>query len=202
MDCTEYGPWVSRYVDEDLEGKELEFFLEHLSGCAACQKEMAALERLRGMLKTADTLEGIPHIKGDWGLEALLRQETAFEATDGTETFLPTVDQPATVKGRERTGEAGLIKRFLFPFPLPVQKVARFALPLLAITVVAVWFYTTKTNWIDVRELQPLPVAAEAFPQEEDRDVDLLVMGHMTHQQWIDYGDELPMIELASTPSR
>lgn len=203
MDCKEYGPWISRYVDEDLEGKELEIFLEHLSGCAACQREMAALERLRGMLKTADTLDGIPHIKGDWGLEDLLRQETALEAADGTEPFLPTVDPQATTKDRERTGEGGWSKRFLVPLPLPVQNVVRFAIPLLVIVVVATWFYTRKTrNWIDVRNIQPLPTATVAFPQEEGRDVDLFVIGHTTHQPWADYGDELPMIELASTPSR
>ena len=70
MNCTEYSPLVSRYVDEDLEGKELETFLEHLSGCAECQREVGSLEQLRGWLKTADAFQGIPGIKGDWGLDS------------------------------------------------------------------------------------------------------------------------------------
>jgi hypothetical protein len=74
---------------------------------------------------------------------------------------------------------------------------------LLVVTVVAAWFYSRKTgNWIDVNELQPLPVATVVFPQEEGLDMDFFVMEHTTHQPWADYGDELPMIELASTSSR
>ena len=47
----------------------------------------------------------------------------------------------------------------------------RFALPLLVVAVVATWFYTRKTgNWIDVHQLQPLPVATVALPEEEGHD--------------------------------
>jgi hypothetical protein len=191
MNCTEYSPLVSRYVDEDLEGKELETFLEHLSGCAECQREVGSLEQLRGWLKTADAFQGIPGIKGDWGLEDLLGREALSEAVDGAEQ-----------RKKSPRGE-GWIKRIFFPSPLPAQNLMRYALPVLVVAVVAAWFYTRKTgNWIDVHQLQPLPVATVALPEEEGDEMDFFVMQHSTHQPWVDHGDELPIIELASGSSR
>ena len=203
MNCTEYGPWVSRYVDEDLEGKELETFLDHLSECAACQREVGGLERLRGWLKAVDAFQGVPDIKGDWGLEHLLEREEPPEAVDGAESFLATTDHGASGQRKESSRRAGWIKRFLFPSPLPAQNVMRYALPLVVVAVVATWFYTRKTgNWIDVHQLQPLPVATAALPEEEGHEMDFFVMQHSTHQPWADHGDELPMIEMASSSSR
>ena len=59
MKCKEYAPLVSRYLDEDLEGRDLETFLEHLAGCEECQKEMEGVDRLRGWLQAADAYQGI-----------------------------------------------------------------------------------------------------------------------------------------------
>jgi hypothetical protein len=203
MKCAEYGPWVSRYADDDLEGKELKDFLEHLSGCVECQREARALERLRSFLKTADAFQGMPPIKGDWGLADLLQTEAPSAATEGAEPFLLAAGREALEPGWAGPRRRGWIRRTLLPFPLPSQNMLRFALPLLVVTVVATWFYTRKTsNWIDVHELQPLPVASLAFPQEESREMDFFVLEHTAHQPWADHGDELPMIELASGSSR
>jgi len=192
MNCTEYGLWVSRYADEDLEGKELETFLDHLSGCAECQREVGGLERLSGWLKAADAFQGVPDIKGDWGLADLLEREEPSESV-----------HRASEQRKERPWSAGWIKRFLFPSPLPAQNLMRYALPLLVVAVVATWFYTRKTgNWIDVHQLQPLSVATVAFPEEEGHEMDFFVMQHSTHQPWGNHGDELPMIEMASGSSR
>jgi len=203
MNCAEYGPWVSRYVDDDLEGKELKDFLEHFSGCAECQREARALERLRSLLKTADAFQGMPAIKGDWGLADLLRKEASSEAAEGAEPFLTVAGRAALEPDGSGTRRWEWIRRRLFPCPVPSQNLMRFALPLLVVTVVATWFYTRKTsNWIDVHELKPLPVATVSFPQEEGREMDFFVLQHTTHQPWADHGDELPMIELASGSSR
>jgi hypothetical protein len=192
MNCTEYGPWVSRYVDEDLEGKELETFLDHLSECAACQKEVGGLEQLTGWLKAVDAFQGVPDIKGDWGLADLLEREEPSESV-----------HRASEQGKKSPWSAGWIKRFLFPSPLPAQNLMRYALPLLVVAVVAAWFYKRKTgDWIDVRQLQPLSVATVALPEEEGHEMDFFVMQHSTHQPWAEHGDELPMIEFASGSSR
>jgi len=190
-------------VDEDLEGKELETFLDPLSECAECQREVGGLERLRGWLRAADSFQGVPDIKGDWGLADLLRREESSEAMDGAEPFLPTTDRGASEERKKSSRSAGWIKRFLFPSPFPAQNLMRYALPLLVVGVVATWFYTRKTgNWIDVHQLQPLPVATAALPEEEGHEMDFFVMQHSTHQPWGNHGDELPMIEFASGSSR
>ncbi|MGW8321442.1 MAG: anti-sigma factor family protein, partial [Thermodesulfobacteriota bacterium] len=100
MNCKEYAPWVSRYLDEDLEGKELVAFLDHLSGCSECQKEMEAVERLSGWLRAADAHQGIPEIRGEWGLEDLLRRETSSEEIDLAEAPASTAGRVGPEKGR------------------------------------------------------------------------------------------------------
>ena len=204
MNCTEYGPLVSRYVDEDLEGKDLQAFLEHLSECMECRKEVGALERLRGWFQAADSLQGIPEVSREWGLEDLLRKGESSEAMDCAEPRSAAIGHEASEDKRARSWGAVWIKRYLFPFPLPTRRVVRFALPLLVVSVVAAWLYSRKAgNWIDVRELQPSQVTTVLFPQEEaHHDVDMFVMQHTTHQPWADHGDEFPMIELASGSSR
>jgi anti-sigma factor RsiW len=194
---------VSRYVDDDLEGEDLEAFLEHLSECAACREEVGALERLRGWLHTADSLQGIPEMSGEWGLADLLQKEESSEATDSAEPISRAISREAASTGKEGSRAAAWIRRYLLPFPVPTQRMVRFALPLLVVSVVAAWLYTRETsNWIDVRELQPSQEITAMFPQEEaHREVDMFVMQHTTHQPWANHGDEFPMIELASGSS-
>jgi hypothetical protein len=203
MNCREYAPWVSRYLDEDLEGKELVGFLDHLSGCTECQKEMEAVERLRGWLQAADAHQGIPQIRGEWGLEDLLRNEVSSEAIDSAEPLLSRAGRVAPAQGRAWSGTKEWINRNLFPFPLVPRQVMSFAVPVLLVAVVAAWLYTKQAGkWIDVSELQALPTAAVSFPEQEGVEIDYFVVQHATHQPWEQYGDEVPMLQLASMPSR
>ena len=203
MNCTDYAPWVSLYLDEDLEGKDLEVFLDHLCGCGECQKEMEEVERVRGWLQAADAHQGIPEIRGEWGLEDLLRQEASSETMDSAETLSSRAGQVASAQKRAGSRSKEWIKRYLFPFPLVPRQVMRFALPLLLVAAVAAWLYTRQTsNWIDVSELQTLPATTVSFPYEEGNEIEYYVVQHATHQPWEQYGDEVPMLQLASVPSR
>ncbi len=199
MKCMEYASRISRYLDDDLEGKELRVFLAHLGDCAECRRELAEMDRLRGWLQAADAHRGIPEIRGDWGLEDLLRMEGSRNAVDSVGPFSERVGQEAPAESR---GWAW-IKRYLVPFPLAPAPVMRFALPLLLVGVVATWLYTRNdSNWIDVHELKTVPATTASFPQAEDDEIDYYVVQHATHQPWEQYGDEVPMLQLASMPSR
>jgi hypothetical protein len=203
MNCKEYAPWVSRYLDEDLEGKELVTFLDHLSGCRECQKETEAVERLRGWLQAADAHRGIPEIRAEWGLEDLLRRETSSEEIDSAETLSSTAGRVAPVQGRAWSGSKEWIKSNLFPFPLVPRQVMSFAVPLLLVAVVAAWLYTRQAGkWIDVSELQILPTETVSFSEEKGDEIEYYVVQHATHQPWEQYGDEVPMLQLANMPSR
>lgn len=203
MNCKEYAPWVSRYLDEDLEGKELETFLDHLSCCAECQKEMAEVDKLRGWLHAADAYQGIPEIRGEWGLEDLLRREASSEAIGAAEPLASATGQPVPARGGAWSRSREWIKSTLFPFPLVPRQVMGFAVPLLLVGAVATWLYTRQTGkWIDVSELKPMPTETASFPEEEGDEIEYFVVQHATHQPWEQYGDEVPMLQLASTPSR
>jgi len=143
-------------------------------------------------------------MRGEWGLADLLRQEESPDALDCGEPISAKIGHEASEHRRAGFPGVGWIKRYLFPFPLPTQRLVRFALPLLVVSVVAAWLYTRKTgDWIDVRELQPSQVTTVMFPQEGTRyEVDMFVMQHTTHQPWADLGEEFPMIELASGSPR
>jgi|GEM_PF-1481140 len=203
MTCKEYAPWVSQYLDEDLEGKDLVAFLDHLAGCVECQKEMEAVERMRGWLQAADAHQGIPEIRGEWGIEDLLRRETASEEIDYAGAPSSTAGRLAPALGRKGRGPGAWIKSNLFPFPLVPRQVMSYAVPLILVIVVATWLYTRQTGkWIDVSELQTLPTATVSFPEEGGDAIEYYVVQHATHQPWEQYGDEVPMLQLASMPSR
>jgi hypothetical protein len=203
MNCREYAPLVSRYLDEDLEGQELVSFLDHLSGCAECQKETEAVERLRGWLQAADAHQGIPEIRGEWGLEDLLGRETSSEEIDSRETLASTAGRVDRAQGRAWSRSKEWINRNLFPFPLVPRQVMGFALPLLLVAAVAAGLYTRQTGkWIDVSELQTLPTATVSFPEEEGGGIEYYVVQHASHQPWEQYGDEVPILQLATVPLR
>ena len=203
MNCKDYAPWVSRYLDEDLEGKDLESFLDHLSGCTVCQSEMVAVERLRGWMQAADAYQGVPEVRGEWGLEDLLRLEECSEGVDSPETLASPVGRAAPVQEGKWYRGKGWIKDNLFPFPLIPRQVMGVAVPLLLVAAVAAWLYTRQSGkWIDVSELQPLSTATVSFPEEEGDEIEYFVVQHATHQPWEQYGDEVPMLQLASMPSR
>jgi hypothetical protein len=194
---------VSRYLDEDLEGKELETFLDHLSGCANCQKEMESVERLRGWLQAADAYQGVPEFKGAWGFEDLLVREAALEGAESSEPLTSRVGRPAPAQAGAWSRGMEWVKGNLFPFPLVPRQVMSVAVPLLLVAAVATWLYTRQSGkWIDVSELQPLPTTTVSFPEEGGDEVEYFVVQHATHQPWEQYGDEVPMLQLASVPSR
>ncbi len=207
MKCEEYAPLVSRYLDEDLEGRELETLLDHLSSCEECNEEMAGIDRLRGWLQAADAHQGIPEIRGAWGLDDLLKLEGATASIDPSET-------PSSIGVREAAKEQGegsrgmsWIRRTLFPFPLVPRQAMQFALPLLLVALAATWYYTQyfteqMSDWVDVTELESSPTETVSFPQEEGDEIDYYVVQHATHQPWEQYGDEVPMLQLASMPAR
>ncbi len=204
MKCPEYAPWVSRYLDEDLDGKDLEVFFDHLSGCAACRKEMAEVERLRGWLRAADALQGIPEIQGDWGLEDLLRRKGSPEAVDALEPHSSEAGEIASGQREAVSRRTPWIRRYLFPFPIAPRPVVRFALALFMIAVAAAWFYTRQTSeWVDVHDLSaPPPTSTVSFPQEEGDEIGYFVVQHASHQPWERYGDEVSTLQLASVHSR
>jgi hypothetical protein len=203
MNCREYAPLVSRYLDEDLEGKELLTFFDHLSGCKECRKEMEAVERLRGWLQAADAYQGIPEVRGGWGLEDLLRREASLEGSEPLETLGSTAGRVAPAQGRAWPRSKEWIKSNLFPFPIVPRQVMGFALPLLLVAVVAAWLYARQTaKWIDVSELQALPTGTASFTEEEGDEIEYYVVQHASHQPWEQYGDEVPILQLASVPPR
>jgi len=203
MNCKEYAPWVSRYLDEDLEGKELVAFLDHLSGCTECRREMETIDRLRGWLQAADAHQGVPEIRGEWGIEDLLRKEASSEAIDSRQTLASRTGRVAPPQGRAWSRSKEWIQRNLFPFPLVPRQVMRFALPLVLVAMVATWLYMRQSGkWIDVNELQTLPMATASFLEDEGDEIDFYVVQHANHQPWDQYGDEVPMLQLASMPSR
>jgi hypothetical protein len=102
---------------------------------------------------------------------------------------------------------AAWIRSTLLPFPSFPRQAIRFALPLLLIALGATWYYTQHptrqtSDWVDVNDLESSPSVTVSSPQEEGAEIDYYLVQHATHQPWEQYGDELPMLQFASTPSR
>ncbi len=199
MSCERFAPWISRYLDEDLEGGDLEAFLDHLQGCPGCRQRVESLERLRWWCRAADALDPAPEPTGAWSPAEFLAGEAPPETGEGE--GVPTT--PVSVPGE---GSAGGRRRFfrLPGFrPPPLRAAVGFAVVLVVIGAVATWYATRRwTQWVDVRDLRPLEASSATFPYEEVEGVDLYVIQHTTHQPWARYGDELPLIRQASQVSR
>lgn len=58
--CDQYAIKTLRYLDEDLEGQELEDFLSHLDSCAWCREQLEAEEQLSAILHRARPLYSAP----------------------------------------------------------------------------------------------------------------------------------------------
>ncbi len=210
MKCKDYAPLVSRYLDEDLEDKDLETLLDHLSFCEWCNKEMEGVNRLRVWLQTADAQLGIPEMHGEWGLEDLLRMEASDEGVVAAESLPAAGEREASAGEGAGSGTLGWIRRNLFPSPFLPRYVMRFALPVLLIALGSAFYYTQhyaqqKRDWVDVTDLEKSPASTATFPQAESDEMDEIeyyVLQHATHQPWEQSGDEVPMMQLASTPSR
>lgn len=58
--CDEYAIKTLRYLDEDLEGQELEDFLSHLDSCAKCREQLEAEKELSAALHRSRPLYSAP----------------------------------------------------------------------------------------------------------------------------------------------
>jgi hypothetical protein len=58
--CDEYSIKALRYLDEDLEGQELEDFLSHLDSCAGCREQLDAERDLSATLHRSRPLYSAP----------------------------------------------------------------------------------------------------------------------------------------------
>jgi hypothetical protein len=58
--CDEYAIKTLRYLDEDLEGQELEDFLSHLDSCAWCREQLEAEKELSATLHQSRPLYSAP----------------------------------------------------------------------------------------------------------------------------------------------
>ncbi len=206
MKCSEYGPWLSRYLDDDLEGKELRLFLEHLSACSECRTELRDLERMRSWLQEADAADRVSEERLEQCFEGFLEQWDAI-AEEGTPGMAPAGTAPP-VRGSfgHRIWRALVPSRLAAVFTLrPLPGFLGSAVVLLVVGILGVWLYPRESvNSVDVQDLFPVRSLATVFPQEEEpyQDVDLFVMHHATHQPWADSGQELPMIQPVSAPYR
>jgi mycothiol system anti-sigma-R factor len=73
--CDEYATKMLRYLDNDLEGQELEDFLSHLKSCASCQEHLVAEKELSATLHRSRPLYSAP---------AALRDRVAAAMSQGT----------------------------------------------------------------------------------------------------------------------
>src|SRR5215510_4406952 len=68
MQCEEVRPRLEAYIDGELAEAERVLLREHLSGCAACSPEAAALERLRDNIR-----QSAPVYRAPAGLRSQIR---------------------------------------------------------------------------------------------------------------------------------
>jgi hypothetical protein len=63
--CDQYAIKTLRYLDEDLEGQELEDFLSHLDSCAWCREQLEAEKELSATLHRSRPLYSAPLVLRD-----------------------------------------------------------------------------------------------------------------------------------------
>jgi hypothetical protein len=71
--CDEYATKTLRYLDNDLEGRELEDFLSHVKSCASCQELLEAEKELSATLQRSRPFYLAPAALRDRVAEAVLR---------------------------------------------------------------------------------------------------------------------------------
>lgn len=57
MTCDKYSEWISLYIDEELEIKDLVEFERHLENCKSCQEEVHILRHIVNDIKTLEMIE-------------------------------------------------------------------------------------------------------------------------------------------------
>ena len=202
MGCTQYEPLISRYLDDDLEKKELEGLLEHLFECEECQREMKAYEDLRSSFQALKFSDIPPEPSKAFVLDDLLL-ETEFSGEDRVagppipEKLLEMDWHVDKQKEPEKSSWIAPLQKVFFP-----KNVLRFAVPMVAVIVLGVWMYPAEPeNQIDVRQL-PTSQSLSTHLSKQNVDAentDLYVMHHAAHQPWVHYGNETPMVQKVST---
>jgi len=207
MGCARYGPLLSRYLDDDLQGVELEGLLAHLAVCPGCRKEHKDLEKLQTWLKVADAFETVPDVLEQGGLsdfikkwEARIEETPGREGESGTRRFFP-----ESVRTRDRRpGMSSWLGAFFSP--LFSRNSWRFAFPMMALVILGLWLYPGDlgNNRIDVQDLSPTQLLTTKLPQKElhNDNMDLYIIEHTTQQPWEDFGYHLPMVQQVSGAAR
>ena len=206
MGCDDYGPLLSRYVDDDLRGEGLDRLLGHLMECVECRMELRELENLCSWFRAADALDAVPEAVEGIRLEHLLEMDQQARKEPSRVRLAGKDDLQEREHAREgKGGERGAswletlsngLQAFLF------GRRWRYAFPLVAAAILGVWLVPrSPSDWVDVRQLTPLQtLAAQHSPKKEalGNHVDLYVLEHTSNQPWTHYGNELPMIRQVS----
>src|SRR5215831_19384785 len=98
--CDEYAVTVLRYLDNDLEGQELDEFRSHLDSCANCQSLVKKERALSKLLHRSRPLYSAPSGLRAWVSGATLRH---FSPTRGANRFHHSAFQ-ALISGLTRMG--------------------------------------------------------------------------------------------------
>jgi hypothetical protein len=102
ISCDEYAIKILRYLDEDLEGQELEDFLSHLDSCAWCREQLEAEKELSAILHRSRPLYSAPLVLRDRVAATGIDNSTSSRIQDS-------IYQPASRNLRERL--SGAIQR-------------------------------------------------------------------------------------------
>jgi len=207
MGCLRFHPLISRYLDDDLDGDELEECLRHLSGCAACHGELKSWETMRSWFAAAGLLDPVPEPKHALSLSRLLSLEESEPperaplsvrvSGQGRAGGLEDRGAPATHPWREKL--AGFFS------PGAPRNLWRYALPVVALGMLAFWLYPGKTGGeIDVRRLvatRSIAPSAAALNDLPEPNLDLYLIQHAAQQPWTQVGSEISLVRQASAQS-
>jgi anti-sigma factor RsiW len=80
--CDEYAVKILRYLDNDLQGLELEDFLSHLDSCAGCRAHVEAEKELSASLHRSRPLYPAPAALRDWLTAAVIENPASRGAQD------------------------------------------------------------------------------------------------------------------------
>jgi hypothetical protein len=82
--CDEYAVKTLRYLENDLEGPELEDFLSHLESCANCRGRVEAEKELSGTLHRSRPLYSAPAALREWVAAAVTQNVASSRVQDST----------------------------------------------------------------------------------------------------------------------
>ena len=88
MDCQEIKKLIPIYLDKELEAKERQQVMEHLSVCPACQKEFEAFEKSWAMLGELDDIRPEPGFVGRFWTRLALEQSWQGKVSEAVKNGL------------------------------------------------------------------------------------------------------------------